>query len=147
MELKIDRGLKSYDVTDADGTQLGKVFINPADLGIYARLDEARRNIQELASGLTDAFGVEDIAKVDKAIKEQINYIFGSDASAVFFQGVSSLALLPDGALVFEKVLLAVVPMIEDAVGDAVKASKKRVAKHTAAYVNKTKGLAPGQKA
>ena len=41
MELKIDRGLKSYEVTDADGTPLGTIYINPADVGIVARLEEA----------------------------------------------------------------------------------------------------------
>ena len=43
MELKIDRGLKSYDIEDADGTPLGTIYVNPADLGIAARLDEARK--------------------------------------------------------------------------------------------------------
>lgn len=36
MELKIDRGLKSYDIEDADGTPLGTIYVNPADLGIAA---------------------------------------------------------------------------------------------------------------
>ena len=34
MELKIDRGLKTYEVEDIDGTPLGVIKINPADLGI-----------------------------------------------------------------------------------------------------------------
>lgn len=34
MELVIDRGVKSYDVKDADGTLLGVIKINPADIGI-----------------------------------------------------------------------------------------------------------------
>ena len=33
MELVIDRGVKSYDVKDADGTLLGVIKINPADIG------------------------------------------------------------------------------------------------------------------
>ena len=52
MELKIDRGLKSYDIEDADGTPLGTIYVNPADLGIAARLDEARKAVQALADGL-----------------------------------------------------------------------------------------------
>lgn len=31
MEIRIDRGYKSYDVTDADGTVLGTVRLNLAD--------------------------------------------------------------------------------------------------------------------
>ena len=91
--------------------------------------------------------GVDQIIEADKLIREQINYIFGSDASSVFFKGVSALALLPDGTMVFEKALQAAVPIIEDAVGSAVRASQKRVQKHAGAYTNTAKGLAPGQKA
>lgn len=149
MELKIDRGLKSYEVKDLDDTLLGTIYVNPADFGIAGRLEEARRAIQQLADGLaSDADAdVDKIIEVDKLIKEQVNYIFGSDASSVFFKGVSALALLPDGSMVFEKVLQAAVPIIEDAVGKAIKASQMRVQKHAGAYTNTAKGLAPGQKA
>ena len=122
MELKIDRGLKSYEVKDIDGTLLGTLYVNPADIGIAARLEEARRAIQQLADGLAADAGVDQIIEADKLIREQINYIFGSDASSVFFKGVSALALLPDGSMVFEKALQAAVPIIEDAVGNAVRA-------------------------
>ena len=149
MELKIDRGLKSYEVKDIDGTLLGTLYVNPADIGIAARLEEARRAIQQLADGLaSDADAdVDKIIEADKLIREQINYIFGRDASSVFFKGVSALALLPDGSMVFEKVLQATVPIIEDAVGKAIKASQMRVQKHVGVYLNTAKGLAPGQKA
>ena len=149
MELKIDRGLKSYEVKDLDDTLLGTIYVNPADFGIAARLEEARRAIQQLADGLaSDADAdVDKIIEADKLIKEQVNYIFGSDASSVFFKGVSALALLPDGSMVFEKALQAAVPIIEDAVSSAVRASQKRVQKHAGAYTNTAKGLAPGQKA
>ena len=147
MELKIDRGIKSYEVKDIDGTLLGTLYVNPADIGIAARLEEARRAIQQLADGLAADAGVDQIIEADKLIREQINYIFGSDASSVFFKGVSALALLPDCTMVFEKALQAAVPIIEDAVGKAVKASQKRVQKHVGVYLNTAKGLAPGQKA
>lgn len=149
MELKIDRGLKSYEVKDLDDTLLGTIYVNPADFGIAARLEEARRAIQQLADRLaSDADAdVDKIIEADKLIREQVNYIFGSDASSVFFKGVSALALLPDGSMVFEKVLQAAVPIIEDAVGKAIKASQMRVQKHAGAYTNTAKGLAPGQKA
>ena len=147
MELKIDRGLKSYEVKDLDDTLLGTIYVNPADFGIAARLEEARRAIQQLADGLASDADADKIIEADKLIREQVNYIFGSDASSVFFKGVSALALLPDGSMVFEKVLQAAVPIIEDAVGKAIKASQMRVQKHAGAYTNTAKGLAPGQKA
>ncbi len=147
MELTLDRGLKRYDIMDADGTPLGTVYVNPADLGIAARLDEARQIVQALADGLGEDVDAEKIRDVDRQIKEQVDYIFGSEASAVFFKGTSALALCEDGALLLEKVFNAFAPIIEDAVGDAMKASEKRMKKHTAAYAAARKGLAPGQQA
>lgn len=38
MKLTLDRGLKIYEVEDIDGTPLGTIKINPADLGIVGRL-------------------------------------------------------------------------------------------------------------
>lgn len=49
MELVIDRGVKSYDVKDADGTLLGVIKINPADIGISGRFVSARKAVAELA--------------------------------------------------------------------------------------------------
>ena len=41
MELNIDRGLKSYDVKDADGTLIGTIRFNPSDIGLAGRMEEA----------------------------------------------------------------------------------------------------------
>ena len=103
--------------------------------------------MQALADGLGEDVDAEKIRDVDRQIKEQVDYIFGSEASAVFFKGTSALALCDDGALLLEKVFSAFAPIIEDAVGDAMKASEKRMKKHTAAYAAARKGLAPGQQA
>ena len=65
----------------------------------------------------------------------------------MFFKGTSALALCDDGTLLLEKVFSAFAPIIEDAVGDAMKASRKRMEKYTAAYATPDKGLAPGQQA
>ena len=64
MKLTLDRGLKSYDIEDADGTPLGTIYVNPADLGIAARLDEARKAVQALADGLGDDVDAEKISDV-----------------------------------------------------------------------------------
>ena len=58
MELVIDRGVKSYDVKDIDGTLLGVIKINPADIGISGRFVSARNAIAELAEQAKEA-GIE----------------------------------------------------------------------------------------
>lgn len=67
--------------------------------------------------------------------------------SSVFFGGLSALALADDGAFVFEKVLEAVAPLVEEAHKAGIAAAEARLKKHTAVYADFSKGLAPGQQA
>ena len=159
MELVIDRGVKSYDVKDIDGTLLGVIKINPADIGISGRFVSARNAIAELGSiGYAECvrelaeqakqdMTPEKILAMDTTIKAELNKVFGSDVSSVFFGGLSALALADDGAFVFEKVLEAVAPLVEEAHKAGIAAAEARLKKHTAVYADFSKGLAPGQQA
>ena len=104
MEIRIDRGYKSYDVTDADGTVLGTVRLNLADAGLMGRFEEARRKIEAMVQDAGADANPDTMIAVDKAVKEQLDYAFGAEVSPVFFGGMSSLALCEDGELVLEKV-------------------------------------------
>ena len=57
------------------------------------------------------------------------------------------MALCEDGELVLEKVMDALIPILEDATGKAVAASNARKAQRLERYRNKRVGLAPGQQA
>ena len=147
MKLTLDRGLKIYEVEDIDGTPLGTIKINPADLGIVGRLAQTRDNLAAMAEKINDNIDPKMLNEIDANVKAEINNIFNSDVAPIFVGSVSALALCDDGTMVFEKVLNAIAPIIEDAVGDAMKASQKRMEKYTATYSNTDKGLAPGQQA
>ena len=139
MELNIDRGLKSYDVKDADGTLIGTIRFNPSDIGLAGRMEEARAKIAEITAA--PVTGPEDLVEW----RHWFDYIFGSPVSDVFFAGVSSLAFCVDGSLVAEAVLDAVTPMLTQEVEAAAKASAARIARHADAYQGSTAGLAPEQ--
>ena len=126
MEIRIDRGYKSYDVTDADGTVLGTVRLNLADAGLMGRFEEARRKIEAMVQDAGVDANPDTMIAVDKAIKEQLDYAFGAEVSP-------------------EKVMEAVIPIFEDATGKAVAASNARKAQRLEKYRDKRVGLAPGQ--
>ena len=75
MELVIDRGVKSYDVKDADGTLLGVIKINPADIGISGRFVSARNAIAELAEQAKQDMTPEKILAMDTTIKAELNKV------------------------------------------------------------------------
>ena len=71
MELVIDRGVKSYDVKDIDGTLLGVIKINPADIGISGRFVSARNAIAELAEQAKQDMTPEKILAMDTPTMER----------------------------------------------------------------------------
>lgn len=143
--ISINFGLKSYDICDDTGEVVGTIRFNPADLGIPGRWAEVEAAIRELAAKPYE--NVEDLIALDKEIKKQFDYGFGTPVSSVLFGQVSSLALCEDGSLVVEHVLEAVTPIIKTAQEAAAAASASRVSKYTAGYTSNAKiALAPEQK-
>lgn len=144
MELRIDRGIKSYDIMDADGVKVGTLRLNLSDPGMAGRLEELETYLGNLdVSHITAA----DTVKLDAAVKAKLDYALGGNASEVLFGGLSCLALCEDGATVTEHVLEALTPIIHEAQTNAAKAAEERIKQRTAAYEGSTAGLAPGQQA
>ena len=112
-------------------------------VGILAKLKLSDQEKEQAKQDMTP----EKILAMDTTIKAELNKVFGSDVSSVFFGGLSALALADDGAFVFEKVLEAVAPLVEEAHKAGIAAAEARLKKHTAVYADFSKGLAPGQQA
>lgn len=142
MELKIDRGIKSYDIVDADGNPAGTIRFNPADPGLAGRWEAVLKELEPLKE--TDVT-ITQTLELDKRVKEKIDYALGGKVSEVLFGGLSCFALCEDGKLVFEHILDALEPVINEAQTTAAKAAEERIKQHTEAYDNSTAGLAPGQ--
>lgn len=143
-QIIIDRGLKSYELIDADGTVYATIRFNPSDIGIAGRAEQARKNIETIvkAAQLEDAAG---ILRLDHKIKHEFDFIFGNPVSYALFGGQSAITMLSDGTFLFEQVLQAIAPIVEDAAQKAAQASSERIKKHTAEYQDHDKGLAPEQ--
>lgn len=144
MELRIDRGIKSYDVFDADGVKAGTLRLNLADPALVGRWGELENYINTLdVHNITMA----DTVKLDAEVKSKLDYALGGNASEVLFAGMSCLALCDDGQIVMEHVLEALTPVIEEAQTTAAKTAEQRIKQRTAAYEGSDAGLAPGQQA
>ena len=78
MELKIDRGFKSYDVVDPDGTLAGTIRINLADLGLAGRWEAVLHELEQVD---TTNITIADTLELDKRVKEKICLLYTSDAA------------------------------------------------------------------
>lgn len=148
-QIRVDLGRKSYEVCDMDGSVLGVLTFNPSDVGIAGRMQEVADKLQETFEGMgSEAMTAERVAAIDAQIREQLDYALGAKGAAdILLGGGSALAICSgDGVTVVEKVLEAVMPVIESVTRDAADKSNKRVAKHTSKYQGSSRGLAPDQK-
>ena len=137
--LKIDLGLKSFEVCDTDGNTLGTIRFNPSDPGLLPRWKDAEKRVRELASTPEGEYDTADgLAMLDREVKAQIDHAFGTPVSEVFFQQVSSLAICEDGSMVLDHVL--------EAQKTAQANSEARIKAHTGKYEGKAIGLAPEQR-
>ena len=145
--LKIDLGLKSFEVCDTDGNTLGTIRFNPSDPGLLPRWKDAEKRVRELASTPEGEYDTADgLAMLDREVKAQIDHAFGTPVSEVFFQQVSSLAICEDGSMVLDHVLQAVEPIILEAQKTAQANSEARIKAHTGKYEGKAIGLAAEQR-
>lgn len=146
MAIKLDLGLRRYDLEDVDGNPIGTISFNPSDPGLLPRFETARDNIVAITKQATDVNSAAKIDELDKQIQAQLDYAFGSPVSRVLFASVSALAICEDGTLVVEHILDGLLPLIEKAMPAATAATNARAAKYTAKYEQDARaGLAPGQ--
>ncbi len=143
MSLKIDLGLRTYEICDADENVIGSIRFNPADVGFVSRWQEFQTRAEALGNHPPKTPA--DLEKEDVEMKALLDKAFAAPVSDVLFQGLSCFALCSDGRFVLENVLKAIVPEVRDAIAAAQKEAEKRIGKHTAAYEGSTAGLAPGQ--
>lgn len=144
MKITLDRGFKTYDIEDADGTKLGSIRLNLADPALPGRWEQLK---DELAGIHEEAITVADTVVLDQQVKAKLDYALGCKASDVFFGGASCVAICDDGATIMEHVLEALASIMVDALKTGAKLSEARIKQRTAAYDGSTAGLAPGQQA
>lgn len=145
MALKIDLGLRTFDIEDTDGNPIGTIRFNPSDIGFVGRWQAFQDRAVKLADEPPRT--PKDMKQADEELKGLLDKVFAAPCSDVLFQGLSCFALCKDGRFVLTNVVETLVPEIKDAIVKAQKASEERMAKHTEAYEDSSFGLAPGQSA
>lgn len=137
--INFEDGYKEFTINnDPERT----IRFNPSDIAIVERFHEASRALETLIAANSEKNvemkedAVEAIGKLDKAIREQIDYIFNQPVSETVF-GKQSLMAPVGGKMLFERFLEAALPVITKCIQDEKKASAERIGK----YVNEAQKL------
>lgn len=136
--IKVETGLKTYDIEDENGNIRGQITINPSDVNFIPRARQMKDAIQEhvkkaeeLAKkeGLTEDDIIAQIASIDADIKAEINKLFNANVSSIIFGEQSCLNTL-NGISFVERFMTAVMPIIEAEFAEEQRKSAERVNKY-----------------
>lgn len=135
--IKIETGLKTYDIEDEHGNVRGQITINPKDMSFFGKAQKMRNTILHYMDGidaLDNSKSEDEIVKLfddtDLMIKEEIDKLFGEGTSTVIFGTQSSLSTI-NGITFVERFLSAFMPIIQQEFQAELDNSSARVNKYT----------------
>ena len=135
--IKIETGLKTYDIEDEHGNIRGQITINPKDMSFFGKAQKMRDTILHYMDDIdiTDQSKDEnEIVKLfddtDNMIKAEIDKLFGNGTSTVIFGSQSSLSTI-NGVTFVERFMTAFMPIIQQEFQAELDNSSARVNKYT----------------
>lgn len=135
--IKIETGLKTYDIEDEHGNVRGQITINPKDMSFFGKAQKMRDTILHYMDDidtLDKSKSEDEIVKLfddtDLMIKEEIDKLFGEGTSAVIFGSQSSLSTI-NGITFVERFMTAFMPIIQQEFQTELNNSSARVNKYT----------------
>lgn len=123
--INFNTGYKTYAINEDESNV---VRINVADLSLKSRIKEMYTRILELEVKYKDVEKPtdEEFAEVDKAIKSEINYAFGTDICTPAFGLLNCMTILPEsGKSVVQSFLEALLPIIQNDIEEYAAKIKK----------------------
>lgn len=135
--IKIETGLKIYDIEDEHGNIKGQITINPKDMSFFGKAQKMRNTILHYIDNIDindKNKSEEDFIKIfddtDIMIKNEIDNLFGKNTSAIIFGSQSSLSTL-NGITFVERFLTAFIPIIQQEFQNEINNSTSRIEKYT----------------
>lgn len=129
--LNFDDGYKSFMINN-DPNKV--IRFNPTDYGMIERIEQSMKIIDEANMSVNDielnADGTpvlesasESVSKTSKIIKDQIDYVLGSNVSDIVFGKQSPLSTVK-GKPLFERFLECVLPVVQKEIEKEIKAAR-----------------------
>ena len=123
-----------FQFTDDDGKVVASFRLNPADVRLAGRVQEAANLFRKAAQSAPEQATVADILKYNNNVEDEICRVLGYDAHQELFGFMSATTILEDGEMFAQKIL----DMISEAVLPEIQKRKAALAaavkKHTAKY-------------
>lgn len=141
-KLTLNTGVKTYEIEDENGKELGVISIYPNDFNIGKRAKEVQIKIMDYINAAEKIVNereedvIEEITELDNKIKEQLDYLFNTKISETVFKGLHCLNVTAGGKYFIESFLDMIIPVINSEMDKAIEVSKQRVNKYTSQVID-----------
>ena len=128
--LSFNIGIKEYYI---NGDENKILRVNTSDFNLIERFEKSEAVLRKIADKfetIADDATSETLSQLDKDVKNQIDYIFGNNASDVIFGNVSCISLA-GGQPIFINFLDVILPVIEKDIVEEQKKSEQKIRKYT----------------
>lgn len=135
--IKINDGVKVYDIVNQDGKLLGSFSFNPSDTNILKRHAEVVADLENLNldEHLSKEMTTEEVyARLEAIVHEKLNYLLNADVADDFFSIMGAFSPLASGQFFVESVFDAIGQAIQAETGERVKKINNKIQKHTSKY-------------
>lgn len=128
-------GYKEYIINNDENN---KVRININDLNIPHRIEECQSFFDETAEKYKNENRLltsEELAEMDKLIREKINYAFGTDVCTPAFGNINCMSPVEGGKMLFEAFFEVLMPVVEADMKAAAQAQAVHIKDKTNKYI------------
>ena len=139
-QIKIDNGIKTYDIVDKNGKFFCQIEFNPSDTDFVKRYEEVKRRLSLLKNDFGKNTEKKSISvqlnELDAIVYEQIDYLLNAKVSESIFSIMGPFSPLSSGEFFFENVLNAISIIIKKEADKNTAKVEKRINKYTRKYHN-----------
>lgn len=137
--INFNSGYKTYAL---NGDESCTIRINTTDMNLPARFEQSQKELAAVTDEMrqTGEPSPSQLAEFDRRVREQINFVFGSDVCSAAFGTANCMSALEDGRLLFESFLDALIPVIEQDMAVKLEAVRKRSQERMNKYIGQATG-------
>lgn len=145
LSITVDDGMRAIPITNTLGTEIGKFYFRPTDIGIIDRYNEIIEKVPDVfkplenininADGTADSdVEMQTLKECESKLYELCDYLFNGNLSEAFFGSMHPFSPLDSGMFYCENALDSVGKFIAAQFQRSVKGVEKRISGYTKGY-------------
>ena len=134
IKTNIGNSVMKFTFTDDEGEVFASFRMNPADVKLAKRFQEASEYFETIGDKLPKNASLDDVFQFNEELEEKLCYLLGYDAKQSLFGQVSATSIMEDGNMFILHVLNVIAEKLAPELQKRKQSMANAVAKHTEKY-------------